>query len=224
MMQAAVLNRALFETLATVLALTEDPDTRAVTLLREAIKMHAATYKRQLARFGNDPTWKGYLDVFRTRLTVSLGDFGLPLDVLNDPVIITDEWPTPGAMLWGNKRAKTPPFVSGSRHDVLKEFYEEHYPFQSAQAHARVAAMSMASLVDQPEQQWNPGHGESNIVVTALLFLACILSKIEAAGHYAHHAKLFELWSFLRDLDGEAKDLWALRYEEIMKSQGGSEA
>jgi hypothetical protein len=116
-------------------------------------------------------------------------------------------------MLWGSKRKNQPPFISASRHAVVRE--KTHYGFQSAQAHARMAAVSIAILVDQPEEQWNPGHGESSIVVTALLCLACIISEIEVAGGYDHHPKLAELWSYLRDLDEEAKDVWALRYPNL---------
>ena len=74
----------------------------------------------------------------------------------------------------------------------------------------------MALLVDDPDSQWNPGYGESNIVSTALLFLACILSELEAAGGYQRHPKLAELWTYLRNIDGEATDLWALRYEALL--------
>jgi hypothetical protein len=74
--------------------------------------------------------------------------------------------------------------------------------------------------VDDPESQWNPGHGESDIVSTALMFLACVLSELQTAGGYASHPKLIELWAYLRDIDGEAKDLWALRYEKLLQPGG----
>jgi len=217
MMQAGVLGRALFENFASVLALTEKPEERALILLRESIKMFALKYKREVEQFGADPKWKDYLDVFKIRQTNILKTFGLPIEVFQNPNLITDEWPTPGAMLWGNKRKNLAAFVSGNRHAVLKEIYDTHYAFQSAQAHARMATVSMAFLVDQPEYQWNPKHGPSNIVVTALLCLACILSEIEIAGGYPRHPKLGELWSYLRDLDEEVKDVWKLRYAALMK-------
>ena len=40
--------------------------------------------------------------------------------MFENPDLITDEWPTPGVMLWGKKKQKLPPFVSGSRHAVLE--------------------------------------------------------------------------------------------------------
>jgi hypothetical protein len=70
-------------------------------------------------------------------------------------------------------------------------------------------------LVDSPEEQWNPGYGESDLVTTALLLLACLLREIELAGGYAHHRKLAELWTYLREIDDESKDVWALRYAEL---------
>jgi hypothetical protein len=179
--------------------------------------MFAVKYKREVEQFGADPKWKDYLDVFKTRQTNILKTFGLPIEVFENPDLITDEWPTPGVMLWGKKKHKLPPFVTGSRHAVLKEIYDTHYSFQSAQAHGRMAAVSMAFLVDQPEYQWNPKSGPSNIVVTALLYLAGVLSEIEISGGYPHHPKLGELWAYLRDFDEEAKDVWALRYEALIK-------
>jgi hypothetical protein len=75
--------------------------------------------------------------------------------------------------------------------------------------------MAVAMLVDDPSLQWNPGYGESVIVVTALLFMACILSEIESASGYTHHPKLAELWTYLRGVHDEPKDLWNMRYEEL---------
>ena len=118
-------------------------------------------------------------------------------------------------MIFGRPSRNIPPLVSGSRREVLKEMYQYHYPHQSAQAHGRVASMAVALLADDPESQWNPGHAESDIVGTALLFLACILSELQAAGGYAHHQKLAEFWTYLRDLDDEAKEIWALRYQGL---------
>jgi len=132
-----------------------------------------------------------------------------------------DEWPTPGVMVYGGPNRKIPPFIAGTRHALLKELYESHYPHQSAQAHGGMASMAVAMLVDDPSQQWNPGYGESNIVSSALLFMACFLSEIETAGGYAHHSRLAELWTYLRDIDDEAKDLWQLRYEELSRSVQG---
>ena len=147
MLQAAILNRALFETLATVLTLTEKPAERAQILMRESIKMFAVNYKHLVARFGHDPKWKDYLDVYQKGQTIIAKEHELPLEVFDNPDSIQDEWPTPGRMLWRRKRPRTPPFISGSRHAVLKELYESHYAHQSAQAHARMATVSIALLI-----------------------------------------------------------------------------
>ena len=76
-------------------------------------------------------------------------------------------------------------------------------------------------LVDDISLQWNPGYGESEILLSALIFMACLLSEIEAAGGYELHPKLAELWSYLRDAHDEAKDLWHLRYEELSNRKSG---
>lgn len=116
LMQAAVLNRALFENLATVLSLTESPAERTPILIRDSIKLLASTYKRYTARFGEDPKWKEYLDVYRHNLLTMLQGQGLPLEILANPQIITDEWPTPGVMLWGSKKKKLN--LEGARNDT----------------------------------------------------------------------------------------------------------
>ena len=131
-----------------------------------------------------------YLDAYRRGLPIIGKEIGLaPADALN-PEAIADEWPTPGVMIYGRPSRGVQPFISGTRLDVLRETYRNHYPHQSAQAHGRIAALAAALLVDDPDSQWNPGYGESNIVLTALLFLACILSELEIAGRYQRHPKL----------------------------------
>ena len=216
-MQGGGLYAPPLETHPAGLALPENPGETAPPFFAKRLKVFPGVKSHEVKQFGADPKWKDYLNVFKTRQTDILKTFGLPIEVFESPDLITDEWPTPGVMLWGKKKQKLPPFVSGSRHAVLKEIYDTHYAFQSAQAHGRMAAVSMAFLVDQPEYQWNPKSGPSNIVVTALLCLACILSEIEIAGGYPHHPKLAELWAYLREFDEEVKDVWALRYEALMK-------
>ena len=218
MLQAGVLNRALFEILATVFGLLEDPAPRARMLVREAHKAQVIRYLYLTSRWGADPAWSEYLGVYRKGLDMGAREMGLaPEDALR-PEAITDEWPTPGVMIYGRPRKKILPFISGTRLAVLKEIYQYHYPHQSAQAHGRAAAMAIALLVDNPELQWNPGYGESDVVMTALLFVTCILSELQAAGGYEPHPKLSELWTYLRDMDGEAKDLWAMRYEGLLSA------
>ena len=216
MLQADVLNRSLFEILATVFAILEDPEPRARMLLRESHKDQATRYRLLNSRWGGDPQWAEYLDVYRKGLLIIGKELGLaPADALR-PEAIADKWPTPGVMIYGPRRRNVRPFISGARLDVLRETYQYYYPHQSAQAHGRIAALAVALLVDDPDSQWNPGYGESNIVSTALLFLTCILSELEAAGGYQRHPKLAELWTHLRNIDGKATDLWTLRYEALL--------
>jgi hypothetical protein len=215
MLQAGVLNRALFEILATAFGILEDPAPRTNMLLRESHKAQAERYQYLRARWGTDPDWRKYLTVYEKGLAMIGATLGLAPDDALSGGAITDEWPTPGLMIYGRPSRKILPFISGERREVLKEIYEYHYPHQSAQAHGRVAAMAVALLVENPESQWNPGAGESDIVSTALLFVACLLSELEAVGGYVPHPKLLELWSYLRDMDGEAKELWALRYAAL---------
>jgi hypothetical protein len=212
MLQAGILNRALFEILATVFGILEDPASRTRILLRESHKAQAERYQYLLARWGTDQDWREYFGVYEKGLAMIAATLGVEPDDALKGETITDEWPTPGLMIYGRPSRKIPSFVSGERREVLKEIYEYHYPHQSAQAHGRIAAMAVAILVDTPESQWNPGAGESDIVATAILFLACLLSELEMAGGYRPHPRLLELWSYLRDMNGEAKDLWALRY------------
>ncbi len=217
MLQAGILNRALFEILATVLALTEDLVARTQVLARESYRSHAVRYARWTMRFGSDPKWTDYLEVCRKGLAMIAKELALAPELEQDPAATQDEWPTPGVMVYGRPNRKIPPFVSGTRHAVLKEVYESDYSHLSAQAHGRMASMAVAMLVDDPSQQWNPGYGESDIVSTALLFIACILAEIESAGGYTHHPKLAELWTYLREAHDEAKELWHLRYEELSR-------
>jgi hypothetical protein len=216
-LQAGILNRSLFEILATVLALSEKPE-RARILERESVRSMGREYQRLFNRFRDVPKWEDYLNVFRAHQEASLAKIGAPEGSLGDPnLIIGAEWPTPGTMLWGSKRKKLPPFVSGSRHAVLRELYESHYGHQSAQAHARMAAVAVAFMADHPEEEWNPGAAESNLVIFAMLCLACMFSEIDASAGYSHQ-KLVELWVYLRESHDDAKELWNTRYMSLLST------
>lgn len=217
MLQASILNRALFEIFATVVALTEDPIPRAQILAREHFKAMATRYNSLLKRFGSNAKWRDYLDVYGQILAMIIKRLNIPPQLQQNPTKIQDEWPTPGVMLHGRPHRKVPSFVTGTRLAVLKEVYESHYSVQSALAHGRAAVLGAAIMVDNPDSQWNPGQGESDLVATALILMACVLLEIECAGAYNHHPKLAELWTYLRDLDDEAKELWQLRYEELAR-------
>ncbi len=214
-LQAQILNRALLETLGNLLALLEDPEPRFTTLMREAFKGNMIELAKLKRLYGEDKTWTEYLTRREEGTTIWAAQGGFTPGEVAKPENIKDFWPTPGIMLYGSKRLGIAPMLSGERKAVFQEIYETHYSGLSEQAHQRMAAIGLATLVDEPSQQWNPGHAESHTVSTAMLFLACMLSEIEGAGGYERHAKLRELWTYLREIDGEAKELWTLRYERL---------
>lgn len=219
MLQAGILNRSSLEILVNVSALLEDFD-RIDILNLESFKDLALRYQSEVARHGRDPKWTKFLAVFRTNLESSAKVLGVDEALIDSPGEINEKWPTPGLLIFGDSRRKIDPLVSGNRQGCLATLYRRHYPHQSALAHQRIAAVSSAMLVDSPEMQWNPGHGESNIVVDAIMFLACILSELQAAGGYPAEPKLLEVWTYLREVDEDAKELWALRYEQVVNQNG----
>lgn len=218
MLQAGILNRSLFEIFATIVALTEDLVPRSQILARESYKGQALRHAYWVGRFGSDPQWKEYLEVSRKGLALIAKKLALASEVEQEPAKIKDAWPAPGVMIKGRPKSGVPPFVSGTRRAVLKELYDSHYAMQSAQAHGRVAALGLALLVDDASLQWNPGQGESEILQVALIIMAGALSEIEFVGGFTHHPKLAELWTYLREAHGEARELWAIRYEALSQT------
>lgn len=215
MLQAGVLNRSLLETLGNVLALCEAPKSRTRMLVRESYKNMAEVYEKDVKRYGNNPKWKDYLNLRRETLAEAAKIIGLSRSEIKNPASIKDRWPTPGKLIYGDKRHGLPAFLRGSRRSAFATLYDFHYGPLSEQAHQRAAAIGAALVVDTYEQ-WNPGLGESNLVADALLFATCILSELEAKGKYPVHPKLNELWVYLRELSDEAKDVWRLRYRALI--------
>ncbi len=217
MLQAAILNRSLLETLGNILALCEAPKSRTRILLREAYKNLALTYLRYQAQFGNDPKWRDYLTAYAEALPLLAETIRLSPHLIRNPNLISEQWLTPGKMIYGDKGRKQTPFLRGKRRAVFKKLYDSHYGQQSEQAHQRAAGVSAALVVDE-DAQWNPGLAESALVSDAFLYVTCILSELESKGSYPGHAKLRELWVYLIELNSEAKDLWQLRYRALLKA------
>jgi hypothetical protein len=215
MLQAGILNRSTFETLTNVCALVQDPK-RAGVLEREAFKSLASRHVTFQAQYGADPKWTEYLGVFKKSIELIAKHLGLTDAEIADPAKVDANWPTPGILIYGHAGRKIEPWVTGSARDVLKSLYDLNYPHQSELTHQRLAAVSSAMLVDNPEMQWNPGHGESHLVLTAILLVACIVSELQAVGGYARHPRLAELWGYMREMDEDVKVLWATRYESLV--------
>ena len=214
LLQAGILDRSLFETLASVMYLGEAPAERTAVFELEAYKSHALRFRRYERRYGTDPEWKDYLDVYRQGLAKMSAM--IPSHYSHDPDSIPDTWPTPGIMIFGRHSRSIPPAISGSRREVLRVLYQEHYDHQSAMAHQRAAAVSSAMLTEHPEAAWSPGHAESHFVVNALTVLGAILAELQTAGAYPRHPRLAELWAYLRGMDMDAQELWAIRYESLV--------
>lgn len=217
LLQAAVLNRSLFEVLVTVCALFESPTENTAALLKDSYRTMALKLRAETERFGTAPSWQAHLEVMRKHVVRRAADIRLPEQLANDPRRIP-EWPTPGRLLFGDRRAS--PLVFGSRAEVLKELYLTHYASQSAQTHGRMVTMAMAWFVEHPEEHVNPGHAESNQVTIAQMYLACLFSEITVAANYEVHPRLLELWTYLQEIDGEAKELWKLRYRRSLGEVG----
>jgi hypothetical protein len=220
MLQAGILNRSTFETLVNISALIEDPS-RVQVLDREAFKSLALRYVDFRDRHGTEDKWKEYLAIYLKNLESIAALVGLgPADIAAPDKIVAD-WPTPGVLIFGRPSRKVAPWVSGNRREALKRLYDQHYPHQSELAHQRIAAVSAAMLVDHPEAQWNPGHGESGLVLTAAVLLACILAELQLGAGFAPHPKLAETWAYLRQMDEDVQYLWTLRYGALV-SPGGA--
>jgi len=217
MLQAAILNRPLLETFGNILSLCEAPKSRTRILVRESYKNLAETFLRYKSQFANVPKWKEYLNVYAESLTLFAKQLRISRHYVRNLSSIREQWPTPGRMIRGDRRRKQPPFLHGNRRAVFKTLYDSHYGHQSEQAHQRAAAVSAALVVDT-SAQWNPGLGESNLVLDALLFVTCIISELESKGRFPPHPKLRELWVYLIEANDEAKELWRLRYRSLLKS------
>ena len=216
MLQAAILNRSLLETLGNVMALCEAPKSRTRILVREAYKNLALMFLREQAKHGgSDPKWREYLDVCAQGLDLFAKGLRISRRCIRNPNLISEQWPTPGRMIHGDRRRKQPPFLHGNRRKVFKIIYDSHYGHQSEQAHQRAAAVSAALIVDE-SAQWNPGLGESGLISDTILFLTCIISELESKGRYPAHPRLRELWVYLKQLNAEANELWRLRYRSLL--------
>ncbi|MEO5823112.1 MAG: hypothetical protein ABIT71_21625 [Vicinamibacteraceae bacterium] len=215
LLQAGILNRSLFETLINIAALVAEP-ARIRILEREGFRTLALRYEDHSGKHPSDSKWKDYLAVYRANLDGLAARVDVTAAEVANPSAIALEWPTPGRLLFGQPSKKVAPWVDGNVADVLKKLYAQYYPHQSELAHQRIAAVSAALVVENPDEQWNPGHAESDLVSTAALLLACIVAELQSAGNYAKHPKLAELWGYLCELDEEFKDVWGIRYSSLV--------
>lgn len=208
LLQAATLNRALFEYLANVCAILQDPESCTQELLRDAYRTNALVYRLRLAKFAEDEQWRDYFERIVPSLEFDVKRLQLPQDWIEEPTSIPP-WPSPGRLIMG-ETAK----VTGTARSVLDELYQSHYRIASAQAHGRGMATSMAIVVAHPEYQL--ADQASGYVTTAQVMLACLWTEVSIAAKFETNPKLLEYWKYMREYDAEAVDLWNLRYRDIL--------
>jgi len=209
LLQAATLNRALFEYLANACALLQDPEASTQALLRDAYRTNALVYQSRRARFAQDDHWRAYFERVVPSLERDAERLRLSRVFIDDPILIPT-WPSPGRLITG-EAAK----VTGTARSVLTELYDSHYRIASAQAHGRAMATSMAIVVAHPEYESDPDQA-SGYVTTAQVMLACLWTEVGVAAKFNTNPKLLEYWQYMREYDSEAVDLWNLRYREVL--------
>lgn len=127
MLQAAILNRSLLETLGNVMALCQAPKSRTRILVREAYKNMALMFLRNQAKYGSNAKWREYLDVSAKGLDLFAKGLRISRRYIRNPNLISEQWPTPGRMIYGDKRRNQPPFLRGNRRKVFHLLYDSHY-------------------------------------------------------------------------------------------------
>jgi hypothetical protein len=91
------------------------------------------------------------------------------------------------------------------------------YSTLSALAHQRLAAAAQAYLSDEPDSPWAPERVVRNIVISMLLFMACILSEIEVAGSFEPNVHLRAPWARAGPQSDVAERVLSLRYRQVLK-------
>jgi hypothetical protein len=211
-LQAAILSRALLESLGNLLALSEDPVKRSFGFGCDGYRSLFDEHQKLKAAFGKVAKWKSWLAGNERLLKVHAGLLGLTSEQAKNPgKHLPQRWPTPGGLL--NKKK---PMLTGTKRAAFQQVYDFWYATLSGYAHQRFRALSAAFLSDDPSLQWSPGRIESNVVSEATLFLLCILSEVEALGGFEPNVHLRAAWERVRPLDDMAETMVKLRYGKLL--------
>jgi hypothetical protein len=211
--QAMVLIRTMVDSLFTVLALKTDPSKYSRTLDLAGYRATLERHQREKARYGNNPEWKDHLEEQQKFLDFRASRLQLSDEERNNPQRLS-YWPTPGRML--NPRGGVQFPFSGDERTFLAHVDTWHYGDLSSYGHLQWGGVALSVYAADREEQWVPHMLESRIAMESLLFLLMLLSEVEAVKKYGTNEDLKYLWVVLGDVFGNAKDYYAMRYQELL--------
>jgi hypothetical protein len=202
----------LADILFTIVFMREDLRPRVEWYHRAGWREQKESYDRFLSRYGSLPEWQNWFKQFGEVIKQQRVTFGISeqdaANLKNLPY-----WPIPSQML-RDKR------LSAKGHKYLQFLNDWLYKKLSSEAHVSGGGImrSHGQLLREKGEERNRILSElkSNATLTVITLLVAICSEINDICHYERETKLSYLWRVLVEYWEESKDLFELRYGEML--------
>jgi hypothetical protein len=224
--QAIMIQRSLIESLANVLALSDDRSRRRRRdrlFRRDGYKESAKEYNALVAKRASgkliqrkNSRWNEAIQTAREMLREVATESNLTPAEISDPDKL-ESWPRPPRMLTGKDVDKVP-WVTGDRLAALRCLYDDSYGPNSRVVHLKDRALYLSMLQAKGltrEQLW---RGRNACVFRAATLHAAVLAEVGNEFGWAKDVKrcLRTAWSYLIQDWDPALEVYRIRYRTLL--------
>jgi hypothetical protein len=228
--QAIMLQRSLVETLANVLALSDDRSRRTQRdrlFRRDGYKESAKEHMALLAKRASgkliqrkNARWDDAIEESRKWLAERAAYSKLTPAEIADPDKL-ESWPRPSGMLTG-KDVNRVPWVTGERLAALRCLHDDSYGSNSRVVHQKDRALYLSMLQAKGltrDQLW---RARNACVFRAATLHAAVLADVGHAFGWSKDAKrcLRTAWSYLIQDWDPALEVYRIRYRKVLARRG----
>lgn len=223
-----VLARTIVDQIFTIVFISEDVPNRSRLYYRAGWRELREQLNRWKSRHATDLKWTPLLKTCQERLNKSQQPWGITEDEVND-IRKIEQWPSPSEMIGRkpNRRREKEFRIKNPNTKIYLEFlYDWFYRELSQASHQTLPGLMDAGIqlnrnqssVNEREQLLDY---KSKCLRTTVSLLLALVSEIESVARFGLNEKMSYLWGLLIQYWNDAKELYDIRYSELLMVKNG---
>jgi len=216
----APVNRALLDSLFTIIFLLEDLPCRCQWFYEAGWRESRLELDRHVAEYGHLPEWKGWLSELTSHVNTGITFAGLTPEQAADPRGLRT-WPNAGAMCSYGVSASVPLTPERAFMKYLYDFYYIDLSQQTHLADGWGTTKRTAFLLDQiralPSTDALIRKYRQSQVRQTVIFALALATEVEAHFNFGLRTEAQYVWGVAAPLIVMAGEMYGKRYQELLK-------
>lgn len=223
-----VLARTIVDQIFTIVFISEDVPNKSRLYYRAGWRELREHFNRCQSKYATDLKWAHWLKTRQENLDKSQSSLGITQDEVKDLGRI-ERWPSPSEMIGRkpNRRRDKDFRIKNTNTKIYLEFlYEWFYRELSQASHQTLPGLMDAGIAlnkgkSSANEREKLKDYKSDCFTTTVCLLLALISEIESVARFGLNEKMSYLWGLLIQYWNDAKELYDIRYSELLMVKNG---